>query len=345
MPFKDRFQDYDDLDEYDLPRIKNLPSRRQQGRREYPSQKFKRLPHEVQAEISAQRDRENEFEFTYNASRHERVWIEDSLGGFFEQRWIDDILRLVKGGKEASVYHCTAGPNLQAPWLAAKVYRPRRFRNLKNDHLYREGRLDLDENGHVINDTRMLHAIKKRTEFGRELMHTSWIEHEVKIMQTLEAAGADVPRQYASGSNAILMEYIGGEEMAAPTLNSLTLDPDEAYPLFKRLLRNIDIMLDNRIIHGDLSAYNILYWEGQFTLIDFPQAIDPEINRSAFQIFQRDVTRVCEYFRAQGIRANPRRLAAGLWKAHGYRLGPEVDPGLLNPDDEGDIEYWNRFAS
>ena len=107
---------------------------------------------------------------------------------------------------------------------------------------------------------------------------------------------------------------------------------------------NIDLMLANDLVHGDLSAYNILYWDDQITLIDFPQAINPHANRNAYSIFERDVQRVCEYFASQGIKSNPRRLAADLWTAHGHRLGPDVHPGLLDADDEGDRAYWRRIS-
>ena len=98
----------------------------------------------LEQQVAAQADSQEVFHFTYQASRHERGWIVDSLGGFYEQRWVDDVLRLVKGGKEANVYLIQANesvPGLELPYLAAKVYRPRRFRSLKNDHIYREGRV------------------------------------------------------------------------------------------------------------------------------------------------------------------------------------------------------------
>lgn len=337
-------EDWEDISS--LPRIKNLPSRARSRRDAKPNRKAASSPlssPEAASILAEQADREESFDFSYDASRHERVWIEDSLGEFYEQHWIDDVLRLVQGGKEASVYLCSSGHSLDQPWLAAKVYRPRRFRNLKNDHLYREGRFQLDGNGHVIKDSGRLHAIQKRTEFGRELLHTSWIEHEVKTLQMLRTAGADVPEVFVSDNNAILMTYVGDEEVGAPTLNSVRLGREEARPLFERVVHNIELMLSLNRVHGDLSAYNILYWEGEITLIDFPQAIDPDVNRSAYAIFHRDVTRICEYFRRQGVSSRPDRLAAGLWKASGRRLTPQADPALLDPEDDGDLAYWHRF--
>jgi RIO kinase 1 len=300
----------------------------------------------LEQQIAAQVDSQEVFNFTYQASRHERGWIVDSLGGFYEQRWLDDVLRLVKGGKEANVYLCQANESvkgLDLPYLAAKVYRPRRFRNLKNDQLYREGRVNLDEDGNEINDDRMQRAMQKKTEYGRELLHTSWIEHEVKTMQILQEAGADVPRVFASGNNAILMSYIGDKDLAAPVLHSVRLNIKEGRRHFERVLYNIELMLAHQCIHGDLSAFNILYWQGEITLIDFPQAIDPFINRNAFRIFERDIMRVCEYFVRQGVKSNPRRMANDIWKAHHLREIPDVHPALLDANNKQDRSYWQRW--
>ena len=296
--------------------------------------------------LAAQADSQEVFDFSYHASRHERGWIVDSLGGFYEQQWLDDVVRLVKGGKEANVYQCLANEtvkDLDQPFFAAKVYRPRRFRNLKNDHLYREGRENLDEEGRVITNDGMQHAMQQKTEYGLTLLHTSWIEHEVKTMQILHAAGADVPRVWASGNNAILMSYIGDEDLAAPVLHSVKLSQKEASRHFERVIDNVKLMLANQRIHGDLSAFNILYWQGEITLIDFPQAIDPTINRNAFRIFERDVIRVCEYFARQGVKSNPRRLANELWKANHLKEIPDVHPGLLDANDAKDRSYWQRW--
>jgi RIO kinase 1 len=66
-------------------------------------------------------------------------------------------------------------------------------------------------------------------------------------------------------------------------------------------------------VHGDLSAYNILYWDGAITLIDFPQVTSLHANRNAYPILERDVVRVCEYFARQGARADGLGLARAMW--------------------------------
>ncbi|HEV8261631.1 MAG TPA: RIO1 family regulatory kinase/ATPase [Burkholderiales bacterium] len=293
-------------------------------RQRFPPRNPKKLPDAAREFVHTQDDSRSNFKFTYKAARFEEWWLLDSLGGFYEQQWITDVLRRVKGGKEASVYQCRAGVPIQAELVAAKVYRPRSLRNLRNDGLYREGRHDLDENGRQIFDDGMLHAMEQKTEFGRELQHQSWIAYEFTTMQVLRAAGADVPEPYTMAPNAILMGYVGAISAAAPALSEVRLEASEASELFERTIRNIDILLAHDRIHGDLSAYNILYWEGEITLIDFPQVVSPRTNPHAYKIFRRDVKRVCEYFSAQGVRTDADRLAAELWTAHSHRT--ESDP-------------------
>jgi RIO kinase 1 len=287
-----------------------------------------------------------EFKFTYKAARFEEAWLLDSLVQIAEHQWISDVLRKVKGGKEASVYLCTPGAAAgDDSLLAAKIYRPRMLRNLKNDAQYRAGREDLDENGNVIVDDGALHAMKKRTAFGEEVRHQSWIAYEFTTLETLHAAGADVPKPYVMEKNAILMEYIGDKFTPAPVLHAVNLDPDEARPLFERVVYNIDLMLTYDRIHGDLSAYNILYWNGDITLIDFPQVALPKSNPASWNIFLRDVTRICQYFSAQGVSCDARTLAADLWTSHGHKIVQEVHPKYLDPDKIEDRRVWKEEMS
>ena len=67
---------------------------------------------------------------------------------------------------------------------------------------------------------------------------------------------------------------------------------------------------------ADLSAYNILYWEGEITIIDFPQVADVSGNPHAEAILRRDVARVCEYFARQGAPSDPLAIADELWRRY-----------------------------
>jgi RIO kinase 1 len=311
-------------------------------RQRFPERHFKYVREANAGFLKGQDDSSRSFNFTYSAARFESWWLLESLGDFYEHRWITDVLLRLKGGKEASVYLCRSGPAIEAPLVAAKVYRPRSLRNLKNDGEYRVGRTDLDADGNAIVKDGDLHAMEKRTNYGEELRHQSWIAYEFQTLETLLAAGADVPRPYAMEKNAILMDYIGDFGNAAPTLNSVRLDSEEVKPLFERTVRNIEMLLSNQYIHGDLSAYNILYWDGNITLIDFPQVVRPESNPSAWTIFLRDVTRVCQYFNSQGMRTNPRKLASELWTSYGNRIFQEVDPRDLDAENKDDRRLWEK---
>jgi RIO kinase 1 len=329
------FEEYDDLE--------NAENCRQRPSKTHSHGHSKKVPLSLQAFVQQQDDTRRAFKFTYKAARFEAWWLLDSLGEFYEHQWVADVLRRVKGGKEASVYQCQAGAAVASGGLlAAKVYRPRMLRNLKNDSIYREGRVDLNDEGNSLFKDADVHAMQKRTAYGEDLRHTSWIAHEFTTLQNLRAAGADVPAAHAMTRNAILMDYIGDLGAPAPALGEISLETGEARQLFKRVLDNIEIMLSQQRIHGDLSAYNILYWEGEIKLIDFPQVVSPMGNRSAYKIFERDVTRICDYFTRQGVRSNPRQLASDLWQHHGYQTRPELDVRLLDGDDPQDRALWQK---
>jgi len=322
------FELYDQIEDLEsLPHIRNVSD--EDLRQRHHSKRSQATPDE----LSELAESENELQFSFHAAKHEKAWLIESLTDFYYQQWFDDILRLIKGGgKEASVYQCLANATIGETYLAAKVYRPRKFRQLRNDSLYREGRDHLDDEGNKITNGGALHAIHQRTAIGMRLLHTSWIEHEFQTLSLLFAAGAAVPKPFASGNNAILMEYIGWNDHPAPTLNTVNLTTKEAQHLLNQVLENVEIMLANQRVHGDLSAYNILYFEGEICLIDFPQAIDPGVNRNAYAIFQRDIIRLCEYFQSQGVPCDPHRLAENLWQKHGYPVKLSIDPRLMAPD-------------
>jgi len=299
---------------------------------------------------------EGGFNPTYRPGRFEAGWLLESLRSFYEQHLITDVLANVKGGKEASVYCCAAAPTTGAALLAAKVYRPRMFRNLRNDKMYREGRAVLTADGRPVKatDHRIMRAIGKKTATGVQVSHTSWLMYEYTTLERLHQLGAAVPKPYAVNDNALLMSYCGDERMAAPTLNGIRLDRAEAEELFREVLRNIELMLQHGLIHGDLSAYNLLYWEGRVTLIDFPQVTYSRTNRRAWAIFARDVQRVCDYFAQQGVRCSAEEIASDLWGRYAAQ-SPEdaaadasahMDPSIYGTEEHGEEEEdWNGLSS
>ena len=250
---------------------------------------------------------------------HERQWEIESVGPFYRDQIVTDVTRLVKGGKEANVYTCIGHPATGMDLIAAKLYRPRMLRHLKNDAIYKAGRMLRDAEGKQIKGRREKLALRKKTNFGKEVDIQWWIGNEYRTQSKLFEVGANVPKPIAHQGNTILMAYIGDAYGPAPTLSEVRLPQDEAEPLFQRVMDNVALMLDNHLIHGDLSAYNILYWEGTIYLIDFPQMVEARHNPHAYELLERDITRVCEYFSSFGLENDPVALTHELWDPY---MGP-----------------------
>jgi len=250
---------------------------------------------------------------TFLAHQRDRLWLLSSLERFYEEDLITDVLHVVKSGKEATVYCCAADPATGHDFLAAKVYRPRMFRGLKNDAVYRQGRAQLDAAGHEVRNDRRWQA-HQQSGRGRGERVASWIAYEFQTQRLLHDAGADVPRPLSHIGNGVLMEYIGAPDGgAAPLLREVELARDEAQALCDRILRNIELFLACDRVHGDLSAYNILYHDGAATIIDFAQALDPRHGGDVYPLLARDVERVCRHFARFGVQTDPAAIAADLW--------------------------------
>lgn len=254
---------------------------------------------------------------------HQRdsVWVLSSLERFYEEDLLADVLHVVKSGKEATVYCCAAGPAAGADYVAAKVYRPRMLRTLKNDSAYRQSRAQMDGAGHGVRNDRRWRAHQHSTS-GQSERVAAWITYEFRVQQMLYEAGADVPRPLSQIGNGLLMDYVGTVEdatEAAPLLRSVEIPREEAQPLFERILRNIELFLACHCIHGDLSAYNILYRGDEaapLAIIDFAQAVDPRYSGQVYPLLARDIERVCRYFARYGVQANANRIASDLWERY-----------------------------
>lgn len=237
--------------------------------------------------------------------------VESCLDEFVAQGLITEVLNAVKSGKEATVYRCLAGPAAGpgVDLLAAKVYRPLESRGFRNDAVYQEGRFVPKKSGGR-------QAFQRRTDWGRHVQSTGWVAAEYQTLCTLYAAGVDTPRPFLRAGAAILMEYVGDAAATAPVLSHVSLPPGAAGGLFDRLIGNVARCLAHHCVHGDLSPFNILYWEGAPKIIDFPQAVDPRFNHNASTLLERDVTNVCRYFSRYGVDADPAQVAEGLWERY-----------------------------
>lgn len=253
-----------------------------------------------------------------SARKDERLRLNRHLAPFRERHLIDDVVERIRTGKEATVYVCTTPAGSVRERIAAKLYHGIARRSNANQQLYQTGRGVLDGSGRPVlaRDWRLRKAIEQSSKAGREAAQASWLSHEVARLEQMHRAGGDVPEPIAHGDAVILMELVATADGISPILANVELESGQAEPLFQRILWNVELLLSFGWVHGDLSAHNILYRNGEPTLIDFPQVVAAEENPQAFRLFQRDLERVAAYFARFGLRAGARPLAEALWQKH-----------------------------
>jgi len=250
------------------------------------------------------------------ASPPEEKTVEEELlqhlAPLIEEHLLLEVVRPIKSGKEAVVYCCRAHPSLGQELVAAKVYRPLETRSFRRDGIYQQGRAR-----EARPDARVLRALGKKTQHGRAHKFSAWIGHEMRTLEKLHAAGCDVPGPIERSGPVILMDYIGDAEHPAPVLVGVELGMAEAERIYKRLLENVDLFLAHHRVHADLSPYNMLYWKGAVTIIDFPQSVDPRYNDDAFELLVRDLENTNAFFADKDVhRVAPREHALALWHKH-----------------------------
>ena len=247
----------------------------------------------------------------------ELYWIKPALWHFMEKGLIADLLQVIRPGKEATVYLCQAGPLLDLDYLALKAYSPTMMRRFTNDATYQTGR--------AFHDARQFATKNPRARNGA---FVEWITYEAQTHAFLAQHGALIPRHFGMSGNSVLMEFIGDEQGAAPMLSDVKIEREEAQPLFDQLLHNVRLFLTCNRIHGDLSPYNILYWQGKVKIIDFGRAVDPRHAKSGYNLLLRDIERLRDYFAPYGLSINPERLAGRLWSR--YHRGQLTLPPTQN---------------
>lgn len=247
----------------------------------------------------------------------------DIASAFIDAGYIVGEGLLVKRGKEASVLRCPAHPSLGVDTVALKIYRDQEFRNFRNDARYLHGR------------------VWKRRDVAH--LKTSkahlWVETEYRILCELSDAGVRVPRPYTQIGRGIVMEFIGENGEAAVPLKDVRLAAERAPRVFDEIVEAIDGMLGCGVIHGDLSAFNILYDGHHPVIIDFPQSVRVSTHDDPYTLFRRDVENVQSYFRRY-VRDGPTprsgTTTSGQATGRPAQLSRYTDPSLTD-------RLWERF--
>jgi len=194
---------------------------------------------------------------------------------------IDEVIRSLKSGKEATVYLVRSGTEVRC----AKVYRDMAQRSFQKRAQYQEGR--------KVRGSRQTRAISKSTRFGRKEQEAAWKNAEVDALYKLVAAGVRVPKPYGYFNDTLIMELVkdaAGDP--APRLGEVDLSSEVAREYHDVLIRQIVNMLSIGLIHGDLSEFNVLVAPDGPVIIDLPQAVNAAGNNSALPMLERDVNNI-----------------------------------------------------
>lgn len=232
--------------------------------------------------------------------------------------YTDVDLGVLKTGKEAQVSLVERTGDDGSCLLARKRYLPRtvahkgeleamgvqRASQFRHDVTYREGR--------QFRKSRDRRAVERMTAHGKALLQDRWTNHEHDVMRVLWAAGARVPYPVAFAEDRFDMEYVGDRHGAAPTLARLRPRGPLLGDVWDQLVANLRIVVGAGYAHGDLSAYNLLWWEGELWVIDLPQAVDIAANPMGLDFLQRDAANICAWFARQGLERDPDELFALL---------------------------------
>jgi RIO kinase 1 len=202
---------------------------------------------------------------------------------FLSKGILDEVHGVVSAGKEARVYW---GKNTEGKELAVKIYLTSSAEFLKGMRKYIEG-------------DRRFKNVKHDT---RSLIFT-WAQKEFRNLEQASRAKVRVPKPIAVKNNVLVMEFIGKDGVSAPSLKErLPSDPGKVYNVLLTFLGRLYRKAD--LVHGDLSEYNIMVWNGRPVLFDMSQSV-PTSHPLAEFLLRRDLANVNRFFSRLGVKVFP----------------------------------------
>lgn len=246
-----------------------------------------------------------------------------------EDGLVDEVLRPLMSGKEAAVYVVRCGTQVRC----AKVYKEANKRSFRQAAEYQEGR--------KVRNSRQARAMAKGSKYGRKEAEDAWQNAEVAALFRLAGAGVRVPKPYDFQDGVLLMELVvDADGNAAPRLNDVHLEPEQALEYHAFVIRQIVLMLCAGLVHGDLSEFNVLLGPDGPVIIDLPQAVDAAGNNHAFSMLERDVANMSGYFGRFAPELKATRYAREMWslyEAGELRADSPLTGEFAEDDHEADV--------
>ncbi|MEM2309793.1 MAG: serine protein kinase RIO [Candidatus Bathyarchaeia archaeon] len=198
---------------------------------------------------------------------------------FMNNGIIREIYGVVNSGKESRIYW-GLGPNGEE--IAIKIF-------LTVSAEFRRGRLP-----YILGDPRF-----KNIKRDLRSLVFLWTQKEFKNLNLAYDAKVRVPRPIAVKNNVLIMEFIGRNGVSAPLLKEVNLKNPERF--YQNVLLHVKrLYIGAKLVHGDLSEYNIMVWRGRPVLFDFSQAVPVE-HPSSSQFLIRDLENINRYFLKLGV--------------------------------------------
>merc|ERR1719203_739484 len=215
------------------------------------------------------------------------------LSKFLKNGVFEAIHGCISTGKEANVYYATCPGAVER---AVKVYKTS-ILVFKDRARYVEG------------EYRFRHGYCKSNP---RKMVAQWAEKEMRNLRRLEAIGIRVPEVFELRQNVLVMEFIGDQGDPAPRLKDVDdLSPEAWFGLYRECVGLMRRMMQQcKLVHGDLSEYNILYHNECLTVIDVSQSVEWD-HPHALDFLKRDCVNINNFFsrRAQRPPIPVRRLS------------------------------------
>ncbi|KAA1426252.1 serine protein kinase RIO [Nocardioides antri] len=233
-------------------------------------------------------------------------WVVTSQGA------IDTDLGILKTGKEADVF-LVERADLHHPdhavVMAAKRYRSPEHRTFHRSAAYTEGR--------SMKRSRDERAIKRKSNFGREVAAGEWAISEWSALVRCWGLGLPVPYPVQIDGTELLMEWITVDGETAPRLAQTRPDRQLLASYLDQLRDALATLVQAGLVHGDLSPYNILAAGDRLVIIDLPQIVDLVGNPAGFDFLLRDCRNVCAWFARRGLEVDGDELFGDLM-AHAF---------------------------